>query len=89
MAAFVSKQQSISAASATKIVDAADFDRRVVLSGTVHFAFTSGDAPTGITTNETQPSNAAIAVFALPADEELWVYSSGATSISVLVTTTA
>lgn len=89
MAAFGSGTVSVPATSATKVVDAEAFDRMVVLNGTVHFAFTSGSAPSGMQTNETQPSNAPIASFALPADQELWVYSSGATTVTYLVTTVA
>lgn len=89
MTAFGSGVVSLPAATATKVADAEEFNRAVVLSGSVHFAFTSASASTGIQTNETQPSNASVASFVLPADQELWAYSSGATSVSYLITATA
>jgi hypothetical protein len=76
MAAFVSSRQSIPNATATKIVDADDFDRRVYVNGTgtiFRVAFTSATASTGAALGSLAGSNEP-AVFVLPADEELWVY---------------
>lgn len=89
MAAFGSGEVSLSAATATKIVDAAEFDRRVIAHGdTVRVAFTSGSASTGAKISDLSPTNT-VAVFALPAGQELWVYSSSPSIISYLVTNTA
>lgn len=97
MSAFVSAEQSISAASATKIVDAEEFDRRVYLYdgnvGTLRIAYTSGTASSGLHATVIAPAGGGgatgSAVFVLPADQELWVYSSSAVTVQFLVTTTA
>lgn len=90
MPAFVSADQSIPNTTATKIVDAADFDRHVTLnaSSSVHVAFTSGTASTGATAAKLATSASVdTSQFTLPADEELWVYqaSGGSITISYLV----
>lgn len=76
MAAFVSARQSIPNSTATKIVDAADFDRTAYVngvSGAFRVAFTNVGASTGAATTSLAGSGYP-AVFVLPADEELWVY---------------
>lgn len=78
MAAFVSARQSISNASATKIVDADEFDRRVYIkdqASGMRVAFTSASASTGAVISSLSASGTP-AVFVVPADEELWVYQS-------------
>jgi hypothetical protein len=88
MAVFVSGEVTLSAATATKIVDAADFDRRVHLYGdAVRVAFTSAAVSTGARlTESTLPNGVAVV---LPADEELWAYHSTGGSVGFFVTTTA
>jgi hypothetical protein len=91
MAAFVSKEQSIPNASATKIVDSADFDRTVVFngSGQMRIAFTSSSVTTGAVAGGLALSVSINAMqFVLPAHEELWVYQSSGNpaTVSYLVT---
>lgn len=95
MAAFVSGEQTISAATATKIVDAESFDRRVYVHdssvGSLRVAFTSGAAPTGLHSAVIAPAGGGggtnAANFVLPADQELWVYSASSVTVQFLVTT--
>lgn len=85
MAAFVSARQSIPNATATRIVDAADLDRTVYVNGlgTVYrVAFTSGAVSTGAALTSLAGSGAP-AVFVLPADEDLWVYQTGGSTVDV------
>lgn len=94
MASFVSAEQSIPNATATKIVDAADFDRAVAFngSGQMRIAFTSGAVTTGAVATLLALSVSINAVqFVLPADEELWVYQSSGNpaNVSYLVTSIA
>lgn len=92
MAAFSSKVTTLAAVTATKVVDAADFDHMVFVngSGNVRIAFSGSDAPTGVAVPSLALSTSVnAATFALPADEELWAYSSSADSISVFVTAIA
>lgn len=94
MAAFTSGEQSVSASTATKIVDAEDFDRRVILydaSGGTRVAFTSAAAPNGakVALLSLSGQGGLACQFALPADEELWVYNSSAAAVHYLVSTTA
>ena len=77
MASFVSAEQSIPNATATKIVDLEDFDRAVAFngSGPMRIAFTSGAVTTGVVASRVALSTSIDAVqFVLPAHEELWVY---------------
>lgn len=87
MAAFASGEISLPAATVTKVVDAADFDRRVHLYGdSVRVAFTNASVSTGArTSGSTLPS---VAV-ALPADEELWAYHTSGATFGYFVTTVA
>ncbi len=94
MAAFTSGDTTISASTAPKIVDAEDFDRRVILydgTGGTRVAFTSGTASTGakITSLALNGQGSLAAEFVIPADEELWVYNSSSASVQYLVTTAA
>ena len=76
MAAFVSARQSIANTTATKIVDSADFDRTVYVkdqASGMRVAFTSAASSTGAVLSSLSASGT-LAVFVLPADEELWVY---------------
>jgi hypothetical protein len=78
MAAFISSRQSIPNATATKIVDADDFDRMAYVkdqAGGMRVAFTSAAVSTGAALSSLAGSNEP-AMFVLPADEELWVYQS-------------
>lgn len=88
MAAFSSGEVTPAAATATKIVDAEAFDRRVYLYGdAVRVAFTSASVSTGAKLGSSALGSPA---FALPAGQELWVYhSSGGTTVGYLVTNTA
>ena len=94
MPSFISAEQSIPTATATRIVDAADFDRAVTLNGSnqMRFAFTSADAPTGSTSARLALATSLDTVqFVLPADEELWVYHTAgfSTPASYLITSIA
>lgn len=86
MASFSSAEVTLSAASATKLVDAADFDRRVHVYGdAVRVAFTSASVPSGAKLSGSGlPSGASVV---LPAGEELWAYHSATTTVGYLVTT--
>ena len=88
MAAFVSGEVTLSAATATKIVDAEDFDRDVLLYGdAVRVAFTSASVSTGAHLSGT--SLPVGAMVRLPADAELWAYHNGGTQVGYFVTNTA
>jgi len=88
MAAFVSVESSLSAATATKLVDAADFDRRVRIYGdAVRVAFTSAVVSAGARISGSDLVGSVSIV--LPADEELWAYHASGTTVGYLVTTTA
>lgn len=94
MAAFISGDTTISASTATKIVDAEDFDRRVILydgTGGTRVAFTSAAVSTGarITSLGLSGQGSLAAEFVIPADEELWVYNTAAAAVQYLVTTAA
>jgi hypothetical protein len=92
MASFVSAAQSIPNATATKIVDQADFDRMVTInaSSSVHVAFTSGTASTGAFAAKLAMSTSIdTAQFVLPADEELWVHQSSGNPITISFLVTA
>lgn len=89
MAAFLSDEVSVATATATKVVDAEVFTRRVFIAdntGNSRVAFTSADAPTGAVL--IRLANSGALDFPLPAGQELWVYqASGApTNVNLLVT---
>jgi hypothetical protein len=86
---FVSKTVSLSASTATRVVDASEFSRRVLVGGdTVRVAYTSADASTGAKLNDLRSGSAYDISFVLPAGQELYAYSSGAATVSVLTTGT-
>jgi hypothetical protein len=88
MAAFASAEVTLTAATATKLVDAADFDRRVHLYGdAVRVAFTSGTVSTGARLGGGDLMTGTSLV--LPADEELWAYHSSGGPAGFFVTTVA
>jgi hypothetical protein len=91
MAAFSSAETSVATATAVKVADTDDFQRRVYLSdntGSFRVAFTSGSASAGAFVNKLSGFSSGAVDFPLPAGQELWVYqASGSTQvINVLVT---
>lgn len=92
MAAFSSAEVSVATATAIKVADADDFERRVFTSdnsGAFRVAFTSADAPTGAFVNKLSPASSGAINFSLPSGQELWVYqASGSTQIINLLVTT-
>lgn len=88
MAAFASGEVSLSAATATQIVDAAEFDRRVHLYGdAVHVAFVEGDAASGARLGGSTLVGGTS--FALPAGQELWAYHSSGGTVGFIATNAA
>lgn len=83
MAAFVSEEISLSAATATKIVDSESFDRVVTAYGdAVRLAYTSGTVSTGARLSGSELHGGTS--FVLPANQELWAYHSGGTTVGFL-----
>lgn len=75
MAAFVSAEVPLAASTATKLVDAQEFDRRVLVYGdAVRVAFTEGTASSGARLSGSALPGGVF--FVLAAHEELWAYNS-------------
>ena len=87
MAAFVSQEVSLVAATATKIVDSENFDRDVRVYGdAVRVAFASAAVATGArVSGASLPDSVS---FILPADEELWAYHGSGSTVGFLATNT-
>ena len=90
MTAFVSGTPTVPASVATRIVEAADFNRTVLLTelvGGTRVAFTEALAPFGAQIGSLRIGSGVAAQFVLPADEELWVHPGGSpATVSVFVT---
>lgn len=92
MTAFVSTGITVANATAVKAVDLEAFDRQVTAydsSGALRVAFTSASASTGMPLSKMIPTTTqAVATFALPANQELWLWQDSGNSavIPVFVT---
>lgn len=94
MPSFLSTETAVANATAVKVVDAADFNRVVVINdstgSSMRIAFTSADASTGMKVNMFEIySGQPTARFVLPAAQELWVWQNSGNSATATVLVTA
>lgn len=89
MTAFVSTEITVANTTAVKAVDSEAFNRLVTIhdpAGGLRVAFTSASASTGMKVARMIPSTTqAVATFALPAGQELWVWQDSGNTASVPV----
>lgn len=87
MSIFYGGEVSVSANTATKLVDSAEVDRQVTFlpgSGALYWGFTSGEV-----TGRTGGYAATLPGLVLPAGKELWGFSASAVLVQLLVTAIA
>jgi hypothetical protein len=96
MAAFVSTQISVANATAVKVLDSAEMDRKARFAnasgdGTaVHLAYSSGTASGGVRfATVADEATFTFGGMIIPAGEELWVYQTTGSTVTFDVITTS
>lgn len=90
MAAFISTALALASSTATRVVEAEPFPRRIYLKittgGEPRVAFTESDAPTGAVLSVLALNQSAVTTFVVPACEEIWLYGDSSATVQLLVT---